>query len=76
MEGLRLASTAAPKGFPPSSTPQRWGATMWARTWGATTPALHSSSWCEAHTAVIFSPPCSGLATPDTRQKLLIWQYS
>jgi hypothetical protein len=27
---------------------------------------------CEAHTAVIFSPPCYGLATLDTRRKLLI----
>jgi len=76
MEGLRLASTADPKGFPPSSTPQRWGATMWMCTRGATTPALHSSSWCEGHTAVIFSPPWNGLAKRDARWKSLIWQYT
>ena len=46
--------------------------TLWSNISGETPPSRTGSSGRDAHTAVLFSPSCNGLATLDARQKLLI----
>jgi len=60
-----------PRGLYHSRTTQRWKPTLWAYMGGATAASLPRSAWCDAHRAVLFSPPRDALSRLDDLCNLL-----